>query len=122
MVIHEAEGVVLQGAPVQSRSFCNSGGRKTEISEPRTIQVARLQIQVGRERGSTKLYILSLLAGKNDGVFFAQPVTLDSDSDSDVDTDDAQTVIFKSSPYSSPGPGNDWSREFKYHLTKLLSL
>ena len=41
-----------------------------------------------------------------EGVFFAQPVTvLSSDSESDIDTDDAQTVIFKSSPYSSPGPG-----------------
>ena len=41
-----------------------------------------------------------------EGLFFAQPVTvLSSDSESDVDTDDAQTVIFKSSPYSSPGPG-----------------
>merc|ERR1719210_2866182 len=49
-------------------------------------------------------------AGNNDGVFFAQLVTLDSDSDSEVDTDDAQTVIFKSSPYSSPGPGHPLSR------------
>ena len=41
-----------------------------------------------------------------EGLFFAQPVTiLSSDSESDIDTDDAQTVIFKSSPYSSPGPG-----------------
>ena len=41
-----------------------------------------------------------------EGVFYAQPVTvLSSDSESDIDTDDAQTVIFKSSPYSSPGPG-----------------
>jgi len=38
-----------------------------------------------------------------DGIFFAKPAVLDSESDSDVDTDDAQTVIFKSSPHSSPG-------------------
>ena len=51
-------------------------------------------------------FIFKLVVGSNaEGVFFAQPVTLDSESDSDVDTDDAQTVIFKSSPYSSPGPG-----------------
>ena len=67
-----------------------------------------------------KLYTELHLAGNNDGVFFAQLVTLDSDSDSEVDTDDAQTVIFKSSPYSSPGPGKDRSIEFKYHLTKLF--
>ena len=55
---------------------------------------------------------LQLVVGTNaqtppaEGVFFAQPVTiLSSDSESDIDTDDAQTVIFKSSPYSSPGPG-----------------
>ena len=44
------------------------------------------------------------------GIFYAQPVTLDSDSDSDDDdeddTNDAATVIFKS-PYSSPAPGKD---------------
>lgn len=38
-----------------------------------------------------------------EGIFYAKPAFLDSESDSDVDTDDAQTVIFKSSPYSSPG-------------------
>ena len=38
-----------------------------------------------------------------EGIFYAKPAILDSDSDSDFDTDDAQTVIFKSSPYSSPG-------------------
>jgi len=38
-----------------------------------------------------------------EGIFYAKPALLDSESDSDVDTDDAQTVIFKSSPYSSPG-------------------
>lgn len=71
------------------------------------------------ERRIIKLYTELHLAGNNDGVFFAQLVTLDSDSDSEVDTDDAQTVIFKSSPYSSPGPGKDRSIEFKYHLNKL---
>ena len=42
------------------------------------------------------------------GVFYAAPcITLDSDVDSDSDdcTDDAATVIFKPSPYSSPAPG-----------------
>ena len=42
------------------------------------------------------------------GVYYAAPcITLDSDQDSDSDdcTDDAATVIFKSSPYSSPAPG-----------------
>jgi len=38
-----------------------------------------------------------------EGIFHAKPALLDSESDSDVDTDDAQTVIFKSSPHSSPG-------------------
>ena len=39
-----------------------------------------------------------------EGIFYAKPALLDSDSDSEVDTDtDAQTVIYKSSPYSSPG-------------------
>eukprot|EP00092_Neocalanus_flemingeri_P001830 GFUD01001951.1.p1 GENE.GFUD01001951.1~~GFUD01001951.1.p1 ORF type:complete len:901 (-),score=135.14 GFUD01001951.1:453-3155(-) len=38
-----------------------------------------------------------------EGIFYAKPAILDSESDSDLDTDDAQTVIFNSSPYSSPG-------------------
>lgn len=53
-----------------------------------------------------------------EGVFFAQPVTLlSSDSESDIDTDDAQTVIFKSSPYSSPGPGHVLSRSASTTMT-----
>ena len=51
------------------------------------------------------------------GIFYAEPVTIDSeDSDDEEDedddvTDDAATVIFKPSPYSSPAPGQwgSWS-------------
>ena len=40
-----------------------------------------------------------------EGVYYAEPcLLLDSESESDEGTDDAVTVIFRPSPYSSPAP------------------
>ena len=52
--------------------------------------------------------LLTVVGVPVSGIFYAELVTLDSDTDSDDDedmTDDAATVIFKPSPYSSPAPG-----------------
>ena len=95
--------------PALSRSFSSSGWRGTGGLGGRDTS---LILVVSQAAVSLFSLTLQLVVGTNaqtppaEGVFFAQPVTiLSSDSESDIDTDDAQTVIFKSSPYSSPGPG-----------------
>ena len=66
------------------------------------------QNQVGRQIKPSTIHKLDISVS---GIFFAEPVLLDSDEDSDdedeedEDTNDAATVIFKQSPYSSPAPG-----------------
>ena len=60
-----------------------------------------------------------------EGIFYAKPALLDSDSDSEVDTDtDAQTVIYKSSPYSSPGSEYNFTTSFyvPYFRSGIISV
>ena len=114
VVIYHESILAAPGAPPEvpapSPSFYNSGWRGTGAWS--LILVLRLS-----ERNNSPCFNFDILVpGRTtaltppaEGLFFAQPVTvLSSDSESDIDTDDAQTVIFKSSPYSSPGPGSNF--------------